>query len=69
MIHSEVSSDIELKDMPPLTVGREDGADDPTLENGHGISWHRDAVGETGQGQVVVELPYKLLPCDTGQAT
>lgn len=69
MIHSEVSSDIGLKDMPSLKVGKEDGADDSILENGHDIIWDRDAVGETGQGQVVVKLPYKLLPCDTGQVT
>lgn len=47
--------------MPSLKVDKEGGADDSIPENGHGVSWNRDAAGETDQGQVVVKLPYTLF--------
>ena len=58
MISSKISSDVELRDMLSLKVHKEDGVHDSILENGHGISWNSDAVGEIDQGQLVVKLPY-----------
>ena len=58
VISSKISSDVELRDMLSLKVHKEDGVHDSILENGHGISWNSDAVGEIDQGQLVVKLPY-----------